>query len=300
MSKIQNNIEECARIIKKFIKDPRRYNAVADLSITTGLKHEAVETSLLYLLTKHNGMVSVSRNGKMIFKFPNGFSNNKNKSNFLSIYSKIRKIFMITTNSIVTLYFICFSSIYFFFDNIFNKKTTHRYNAFIGHLSYWIALPFLILHTKYSGYAFIFNKKNYVYKNFHSYHKINNILFGEKTTFEQDYLSTRRKVIRSIQINRGYTNVYDIMKIVHIDRSEIRSILAQLIIDYNGEVFFDKDGVILYYFPEILLMSKSYFLTKRKVILPIWSNKIQIPSFVTTNVEFNIIAFSANSLSFFS
>ena len=92
--------------------------------------------------------------------------------------------------------------------------------------------------------------------NIRFHEKVNQFVFGIEKP-KKSALSLKRKILQHIHSNNGYTSVYDLMRITSYLKEEIQLILSRLIIDYNGSIIVENNGAVVYYFPEIMLVSRK-------------------------------------------
>ena len=125
--------------------------------------------------------------------------------------------------------------------------------------------------------------------------KVNNFVFGIDNDALINEYSFKRKILNHIKINHGYTNIYDIMKITSLTKENIQSILAKLVIDYNGKFIINNNGIVTYYFPELMLTIESERSISKRIVSPIWLTKISIPAFTGNSTLSNALIFTFNA-----
>merc|ERR1712023_606137 len=89
-------------LVQKSIKNPSRYTTVSDICIKTGLPYAYTEKIIVFLVSSYKGHLSVTEKGHLMFKFPNGFDKNIQKTNTLSqIIHKVKHGAVDTTKKIL-------------------------------------------------------------------------------------------------------------------------------------------------------------------------------------------------------
>ena len=152
---------------------------------------------------------------------------------------------------------------------------------------YWTLHPFSPFVYRQNNRLSLSNK-NLDKKNIKFYEKVNQFVFGIEKP-QKDKLFLNKKLLQHIQINNGYTNIYDIIKITSLSKNKIQGILAKFVIDYNGKILIDKNGTVLYFFPELAFNTKNAISLNKKIIAPIWSTKKHIPPFTGNSWKINFL-----------
>jgi len=317
IKKHDHDIEKHADIIKKVLKNPSNYNTYSDICVKTGLTMKQVEPSVLLLVSRHRGQISVAEKGQLLFKFPHGLNKKWESENYIrKFYKSIKdkvvsfsKVVIRSWISIVMVFYLIFFIVILLALFLRGSKDENRSNDssgspflmhFIGRLFldslYWISHPFASFNYRKKPFKIsqsVDSKNLDTGLKFHE--KVNNFVFGIDNDALINEYSFKRKILNHIKINHGYTNIYDIMKITSLTKEDIQSILAKLVIDYNGKFIINSNGIVTYYFPELMLTIESEKSISKRIVSPIWLTKISIPAFTGNSTLSNALIFTFNA-----
>lgn len=310
--KFTKQVKRYASIIKKSMDNPRNYMTLPEACLKTGLNIKEAEQGVMHLISEYRGHISVTEKGHLMFRFPYGMQKPwLNKKYFFRVYSKIKdkligitkvilrswiSIVMITylATFIIVLILIAFAKRDAKGDRgIFGDSLIlHFLIRLIFDSLFWTFHPFSPFSYKNSNKTIINHKKSSKIDT-KFYEKINQFIFGiEKPS--DDILSINKKLLQHIYLNNGYTSLYEIMKIIPMSKDNIQSLLAEFVLNYNGEIIINDNGSVTYYFADIIKNNTNILQINDNKTLNIWNIKKKIPSLTGNSLKMNFLIILMN------
>jgi len=308
---ILNMHHKLADKIERSISNPKEYTTLANVCIKTGINIKDAEKGILFLINKYNGTLTVTTHGELAFKFPHGFKKkwiSKYQIPNLMFYSKkklmsLTKILIRSWISFVLIFYLFFfvGVLCLFLITRSNKKGESLpfyflIRTFLDSI-YWMTHPLSSFTYKSKSFS-ILNKHKNQSSDLGFSSKVNQFVFGTEKK-ESSILSLRKKILQHIKINNGYTNIYDIMKIVLLPKKDIQNLLAILVLDYNGCILVNKIGSVTYYFPQLVLIPEKKTLSTKKTVSMVWIDKTKVPQFTGNSLLSNILIVGINSFNLY-
>lgn len=295
---------------KKFgnlIKNINSISSLKELSITqvskiSGLSFKETELGLNYLLFNYNGYLNVKKNGEIIFVFPEGFKNKKIniiekfKDSSINIIKGISRVWISFTLVFYIFLFILVIIFLFFLKNN-NKEENSGFNSYflihslfrlILDAFYWSFHPFSPFNNNYYK-----TKEN---KEIRFYEKVNNFFFGPSVK-KIDLEETKKIVINEIINGGGSITIYDIIRVTGMSRKEANSLISNMLISYEGDIFVLKDGTIIYKFLKFSNYSCLENFKEKNIFC--WEKIEKIPYLTNNSFSSNILISSFNFFNFF-
>lgn len=301
-----NFLKERETNSKKFgslIKNNKILSLSKELTIVktaeaTGLSFKESEIGLNYLLFNCDGYLNVKKNGELIFIFPDNFKFKKNNNiniikekleNSIKIVSRFWISFVLIFYVLIFIIFIVF--LFFLKNN--NKEENSSFNSYFLFHSLF-RLIFDAFYWSFHPFS-PFNNKNYKHeknKEINFYEKVNNFFFGP--SIKDIHLENQEKnIILEIKNKAGSITLYDIVRITGYSRKESNSLISNMLIKYEGDIFVLKDGTIMYKF---LKFSNNKLTAENNSC---WE-KIEKISYLTNNsFSSNLVISSFNFFNFF-
>ena len=262
-----------AAVLREKLPDPTKPMTVADASVASGLAQRDTEAGLHFLTSEYRGHLRVTEDGDLVHIFPTGFTKPWEKREALdALLSKVGGALLGAGRFIVRAWLLIAMVVYALaFVGIMIAMTLaggdrNRSSGAGGALAaglfraladamFWTFHPFSPLYVGGYGYGYgsaenagwgasrQVNAENKV----PFYEKVNRFVFGPPKP-AVDPQAMRQKILEEIRVQRGRIGLADVMRVTGLPRDQADPLMAQLMLDHEGEVDVAESGGILYRF----------------------------------------------------
>lgn len=240
---------------------------LADAATKSGLSLERTKEALNYLVFEYRGGLAATSEGELLYSFPTGFSKPWEKKERLEQFlQKIKKtsvgILKFIVRSWISIVMVAYVVIFalILLALAFGKSSDRDEGpSFSGTLMFHTLLrlildslfwtfhpfsPFRIQHDEYyDSYRPKIAKMPF-------YERVNRFFFGpeEKTPGKEESI---RLALQEIRAQKGRVGMLDIMRVTGLSKEEADPFMAELMLNYEGDVVVSDEGGIFYEFPAL-------------------------------------------------
>lgn len=296
------------KIFDNTVKNLHQPIIISDIVKATGLSFSEAEKYAYTLVTEHRGEISSDESGKLIFKFPFGFSKPWEKAQNLRIildqikkYTRAISVFLVRSwISIVMVFYVAIFlgiGIVLLVKQKSDRDREDRaqpVNFFLSALFrtlfdsiYWALHPLSPFRTNIS-----FRKPK---TNIPFYERVNRFAFGLENK-QINPLNNVKILLAEISRKKGKIFLLDVMRVTGLIGKEADSLIVKFVLDYNGNILILADGRLMYFFPDLQeerlpnYTSQSHFdWSKRLQLAPLTGNSLVADMLIIIINLFNLI-----------
>jgi hypothetical protein len=255
---------------------------VADAAAATGLALRDAESGLTWLSKEYRGMLRVTTEGQLVHVFPSGFTKpwvvRDARERVLqaaghALASAVRFIVRAWVAVVLVGYAAIFVALILAMtfarqggdsrrdsDGIPGGALGYAFMRVLGDALFWTFRPWSPFSV-YGGYGYGWEGGGYGYAprrprsrsnepRVPLYERVNRFFFGPHAE-DVDPLENERRIVAAIRAGKGRIGLADVMRVTGLERGLADSLMAKLMLDYDGDVAVSDDGGIVYRFPEI-------------------------------------------------
>jgi hypothetical protein len=256
--------DKAAEVLQKTV-DPRKPLTIADAAAASGMPLRDAEVGLHWLVKEYRGHLRVGEKGDLVFLFPHGFSQPwKTREAFDRFLSAVGHglagagRFVVRAWLMIALvgYALIFLALMIAMATA-NRSDNRRGGGFegiglglmrlLGDALFWTFHPFSPFYIDAPYYASVPRRRASREPDVPFYEKVNRFVFGP-TERPIDPLEIERRVVQQIRAGKGRVGLADVMKVTGLPRETVDSMMARLMLDYEGTVEVSNDGGIYYVF----------------------------------------------------
>jgi len=264
--------EEAARALTAAIKGPPAPMTIGDAAAVGGLPLRDAESALHWLTREYRGHLRVGEKGDLVFLFPTGFTKPWETREALDRFFSwlghaLAGVGRFVVRAWITIAMIGYALLFLalVLGLTFARSSDSRDDrgsnlggAVIGGLFRAIAdALFWTFHPFSPFYApdlvapgFGAGRARAKKEEVPFYEKVNRFVFGPREA-PVDPLATERAVLAQIRWGKGRVGLADVMRATGLPREQVDSMMARLMLDYDGTVEVNDNGGIVYRFPDI-------------------------------------------------
>ena len=255
--------ERAAEVLLQTITDPQKAFTIADAAAASGMPLRDAEVGLHWLVKEYRGHLRVGEKGDLVFLFPNRFTQPwKTREAFERFLSALGRgvvgagRFIVRAWLMIALigYAAIFLALMIAMATA-NRSDNRRGGGALGGLGigfmrlfadalFWTFHPFSPFHIDYAPRR---RQQSAQQPEVPFYEKVNRFVFGP-TDRPEDPLATERRVVQAIRTGKGRIGLADVMRVTGLPRETVDSMMARLMLDYEGTVEVSNDGGIFYIF----------------------------------------------------
>jgi hypothetical protein len=256
--------ERAAEVLRQKISDPKRPLTIADAAATSGLPLRDAEVGLHWLVKEYRGHLRVGEKGDLVFLFPHGFSQPWKRTEALEAFAGalargILGVGRFVVRAWLMIVLVGYAAIFLILLIAMSLRDAddRRGNPIgavlgalvraLGDALFWTFHPF---SPFYIDVPRVRPRQRAEQDDVPFYEKVNRFVFGPHERPE-DPLEIERRVIAQIRACKGRVGLADVMRATGKPREVVDSMMARLMLDYDGTVEVSKDGGIYYVFEEI-------------------------------------------------
>ena len=306
--------EKAGRILEKNLSGSLNNLTIADASLKSGLSLRDSEVGLHYLVAEYRGHLSATSKGELLFRFPTRFSKPWVKIEKLdAFWNKVKNVTLGVAKfvvrawiSVVMIAYVAIFAAILIGLTMANKSDDRDNRGSFGgtllfHTLFRVILdslfwtfhpfsPFSVRRDPGYGRSYAAKKTDVPF-----YEKVNRFFFGPAKPVE-DPLAVKRKILEEIRFQKGRVGLSDIMRVTGLSSDKTDSILARLMLDYDGEVLVTNAGGIVYSFPE---MRKTVDQKDTHAQPSIWSRLKKLDAFTGNSSGSNFLIAGLNGFNLF-
>jgi hypothetical protein len=263
---------------------------------------------LNYLIAEYRGNLAATSDGELLYSFPTGFSKPWETPERLELlWQKIKKgtlgvlkfVVRAWISVVMVAYVVIFALILLALT--FSKSSDRDDGpSFSGSLMFhtlfrlildslfWTFHPFspFRVDSSYEYEKFSYRKK----KKAPFYERVNRFFFGpEQKPFDRQ--EAVRLALQEIRAQRGRVGILDIMRVTGLSKDEADPFMAQLMLNYDGDVHVSHEGGIFYEFPD---MRKTALNETPSSVPSIWHTREKVPAFTGNPTASNALILCLN------
>jgi len=251
---------------------PNKPITVADASVASGLALRDVESGLTWLTKEYRGHLRVTEDGDLVHLFPHGFTKPwETKETFAKILSSVGQALMGAGRFIVRAWLLIAMVTYalLFVAAIIGITLARQGGGgssdrdespglsilggllrMIADAFFWTFHPFSPL---YYGYyqsdepTTAYRRQQPEGEKVPFYEKVNRFVFGPPTK-KEDPQEACSRILREIRAQKGRIALADVMRVTGLPRAEADPLMAELMLDHEGDVEVSEGGGIVYTF----------------------------------------------------
>jgi hypothetical protein len=249
---------------------------VADASVASGLALRDADAGLTWLTKEYRGHLRVTEDGDLVHLFPTGFTKPwETKETFAKIASTVGQALMGAGRFIVRAWLLIVMIGYalLFLAAIIGLTVARQGSSsdrdespglsifgallrMIADALFWMFHPFSPLsYGYYGGYSGYTDEPAYARRPQHQeegekipfYEKVNRFVFGPPVPKEDPQVA-RSRVLREIRAQKGRIALADVMRVTGLPRDKADPLMAELMLDHEGDVDVSEGGGIVYRF----------------------------------------------------
>ncbi|CAN5343835.1 hypothetical protein BH09MYX1_BH09MYX1_06180 [soil metagenome] len=287
---------EAAEVLRKALKDPKKPFTVADAEVASGLPQRDVEAGLNALTAEYRGHLRVTEDGDLVHFFPNGFTKPwDTKDSFDKIMATIGRSLLGVGRFVIRAWILAAMVGYaaLFVALLIALSTTRNNNSSrgggIGALAggmlrlladalFWTFHPFSPVYVDPSAFGAQSGSLRRDADETPFYEKVNRFVFGPTAPPEDPNVATA-KVLAEIRAKKGRIGIADVLRVTGLARERVDAMMAQLMLDHDGDVDVGENGGIIYRFKslrrtagEIRIETPEPAWSRRKVLPPLTGN----------------------------
>ena len=302
---IEKPPEKMLESLKSAIGSHEGALSIADAAIKSGLSLQDAKSGLNFLVFEYRGNLSATSLGELLYSFPNGFSKPwQQKERLAEIWQKVKKTglgvlkFLVRSwiSIVMVAYVVIFALILLAIT--FSKSSDRDEGpSFSGTLMFhtllrlildslfWTFHPFSPFRIEYENQSYQARKQKMPF-----YERVNRFFFGpeEKPVDRQALVLL---ALQEIRAKAGRIGLLDLMRVTGLSKDEADPFMAELMLNYDGDVVVSSEGGIYYEFPE---MRKTALHETTFAPAPIWQSKAVLPPFTGNTASSNTLIAGLN------
>ncbi len=265
--------------------DPTKPLTVADAAAATGLALRDAESGLTWLSKEYRGMLRVTTEGQLIHVFPTGFTRpwaarDARQRVLGAVGHALASTVRFVVRAWVTVVLVGYAAIFVGLllamtfarqggndsrrdsDGLPGGAMAYAFLRVVSDALFWTFHPWSPFSV-YGGYSSGWNN-GYGQSRFDDrgsrrasreprvplYERVNRFFFGPHAV-PVDPLEDERRLVAAIRAGKGRIGLADVMRVTGLERGRADSLMAKLMLDYDGDVAVSEEGGIVYRFPEI-------------------------------------------------
>jgi len=298
--------EKILSSLKTAISAETRPMTLADASTKSGCSLHDTKEGLNYLIAEYRGNLAATSEGELLYSFPTGFSKPWQTQERLELFwQKTKKAtlgvlkFVVRAwiSVVMVAYVVIFALILLALT--FSKSSDRDDGPSISGSLMMHALMRLILDSLFWTFhpfsPFRLNDHddyNYGRKSqkMPFYERVNRFFFGpEQKALDRQDLS--RLALQEIRAQRGRIGILDVMRVTGLSKDEADPFMAELMLNYEGDVQVSEEGGIYYEFAHL---RKSSLNEVVRPVQAIWHRREVLPEFTGNTASSNALIFCLN------
>lgn len=277
-------------LLEKAIKNPTQALTLADAATASGLSLYEAERGLYRLVAEYRGELIPTEKGELLFRFPTGFSKPWETPEKIELFFKkakklglgLAKFVVRAWITVVMLAYVALFAAILIALSMANKsdRDDNRGSSFGSMVMFDVLMRVILdsLFWTFHPFSPFYVPRAKSQKPF--YEKVNGFFFGPEEAPE-DPLENKRRVLEEIRLKQGRIGLLDVLRVTGITREKADPFLAQLMLEYNGDVKVSEFGGITYSFPDLrkttggsYAESKQPYWIRRKILEPLTGNAV--------------------------
>lgn len=280
---------------------------LADAATKSGLGLEKTKEGLNYLVFEYRGNLSATSLGELLYSFPSGFNKPwEQKERIALIWQKAKKTglgllkFIVRSwISIVMVAYVVFFALILLGLTFGKSNDRDQGPSFSGTLMFhtllrlvldslfWTFHPFSPFRVEYDHYYDPYRQRK---PKMPFYERVNRFFFGPEPK-TQDKSDITRLALQEIRAQKGRVGILDIMRVTGLSKDEADPFMAELMLNYDGDVIVSDEGGIYYEFSDL---RKSALNEVTGSPPPIWHFKEVLPPFTGNTASSNALIAGLN------
>jgi hypothetical protein len=298
--------EKILSSLKTAIGNETRPMTLADASTKSGCSLYDTKEGLNYLIAEYRGNLAATSEGELLYSFPTGFTKPwQTQENLALTWGKIKKTtlgilkFVVRAwiSIVMVAYVVIFALILIALTfsknsdrddgpNFSGSLMMHALMRLIFDSLFWTFHPFSPFRISDHEYDYARGYR----KKMPFYERVNRFFFGpEPKLFDKQ--EATRLALQEIRALRGRIGVLDIMRVTGLSKDEADPFMAELMINYEGDVQVSDEGGIYYEFPAL---RKSSLNEITRPAPSIWNTREVLPEFTGNTASSNTLIFCLN------
>ena len=305
---------------------PQDPHTVADAAAASGLALRDAERGLTWLTKEYRGHLRVTEGGELLYLFPTGFTQPwRTRDAFQRMGGKaldgavaagrfiVRAWLMIVLLAYVAIFVAILVGMMFARQGDSDNRRSSSSSGFggmgfvlfrvLGDALFWTFHPFSPFNVANQGGAFgggnagswrgagqrggRGRKDETPF-----YERVNRFFFGPAVA-KPDPRAQQRAVLAELRAQKGRIGLADVMRVTGLPRHEADPMMAQLMLDYEGDVAVSEDGGIVYHFEAMRKTAEESTTTPPRPP-PAWDTVPALPPLTGNAFETNLMIGALN------
>lgn len=291
------------KIFDNTVRNLNQPITISDIVKVTGLSFSEAERYAYTLVSEYRGEISSDKNGKLIFKFPFGFSkpwekvqNAKVILNQIKTNSKAISIFLV--RSWISIVMIFYAVVFLVIGILLAAKQKSDRDR-EGRAESANFLLTVLFRTLFDSVYWVFHPFSPFYNSASFkkpeasvpfYERINRFAFGLEKKHVNPLINVKI-LLDEISRKKGKIFLIDVMRVTGLIGKEADSLIVKFVLDYNGSILVLANGQLMYFFPDLQEARLPNYISQRQFD---WSKRAQQPLLTGNSFMINMLIIIIN------